>query len=229
MSYGFGTTFGTDAATDRIELETAGAPAIFTFLIWAYRQGAGGGSAGRLFDDGHILILNNESGTPVYQLTRGFSITGGVWTAPSPSTAAWHPVILRYDGTSVITDPLVDFETAQTVTEVTAPDGVVTTASTVRFLGNRELVDRAWDGKLAEFALWNRILTDPEVAQLAAGDAPSLISSGLIHYRPLISTAVDSITSDSGSVTGALVQADHPAITYPSVSRPRGLTTLRVG
>jgi hypothetical protein len=217
MAYGFGTTFGTSGTTDRIDLGLVTNPEIFSAFMWTYRVGGGGGGFGRTFDSSRIFFFNHQVAT-TYRYGRGFTATSGAWTVPQPTLSAWHPVVVRHDGSSASNVPLIDLETPQTVTTVIAPAGTAVTSSNGnRFIGNNNTtLDRGWDGLLAEYAVWNRILTDSEVAGLVAGYSPLFYLNGLIEHRPLIRPAVDiKGASATATVTGALVQP-HPPIRYPS-------------
>lgn len=219
MAYGFGTTFGTSATTDRIVTEASAVPpSLFTIMVWAYRagDGPGGGLFPRAFNNGFAFeLIDNVTDLVAYQFNRGRTTAGGTWTTPRPTPNAWHPWIVRYDGGSTANDPLIDYETPQTVTEAIAPAGSLNNEAARVTLGGRHDDVRAWDGMLAEYARWNRILTDGEVAALAKGYSPLFFLLGLVRYMPVIRGTTDRMAPITGTVTGALVQP-HPRILYPT-------------
>ena len=69
-------------------------------------------------------------------------------------------------------------------------------------------------GDMAEVAMWNRQLTDDEVALLGLRFSPLFVRRGLIFYAPLIRGAVDIVGGLALTVTGATV-TDHPRVIYP--------------
>lgn len=112
--------------------------------------------------------------------------TGGIWTCTPPSTGVWHTVVVTYDGSNVANVPVIEFDgVGQTVTTSTAPVGTRGSESTDLYVGNAVTVDRCLDGKVAECAIWNRILSAAEKAALAVGNAPSFYPSGLVFYPDL--------------------------------------------
>lgn len=221
MAYGFGATLGT-TTTDRIVYPANVTPTIaYTILIWSRRNGSGGNAFGRLYDlggqDGPFNGFNRESSVS-YAINRAY--TGGLplpgWTGtPQPTISVWHPFIVRLDASSSANDPLMNDEAAMTVTELSAPSGTGVLTAGSLCIGNRTAAqDRVWDGLLAEFARWNRLLTDDEVAALGKGYSPMYFLNGLINYAPLIRNTIDRITGEVLTVTGALVHP-HPRMIYP--------------
>lgn len=70
------------------------------------------------------------------------------------------------------------------------------------------------DGRLAEIGVWNRILTDAEIDQLADGFSPLFIPRGLVFYLPLVRNVQDikgTALTDNGTTV-----ATHPRIIYPT-------------
>lgn len=86
---------------------------------------------------------------------------------------------------------------------------------------NGNVADR--DGKLAEYGIWNRDLTDSERVSLSKGLSPLFFPNGLIFYAPMIGNynpEVDLRGGASGTVSGATAFS-HPRIIYPSASQMR--------
>lgn len=69
-----------------------------------------------------------------------------------------------------------------------------------------------FDGLLAQVAIWSMVLSDAEIASLAAGTLPSAVQAGnLVFYAPLTGgTAIDTITGNPLTVSGAVSSADAP-------------------
>jgi hypothetical protein len=86
-------------------------------------------------------------------------------------------------------------------------------------MGGRASDDtRNWDGKLAQVAVWNRVLTDAERAQLDAGQAPDTISSGLQFYFKGNTSALDNQIGGADGTADGTTQltgaGTGPAIIY---------------
>ena len=86
-------------------------------------------------------------------------------------------------------------------------------------IGGRKFDDtRNFDGKLAQVAVWNRVLTAGEIANLAAGYAPSFISDGLQFYAPLNTASLTATPGGDGTADGTTQLTgvgNGPAIIYP--------------
>ena len=103
-------------------------------------------------------------------------------------------------------------------------NGASETASTGKWcIGGRTYDDnRNFDGKIAEVAVWNRVLSAGEIANLAGGYAPSLVPTNLVFYFSGKSDDLTAEVGGEGTATGAVYDAAHPTIDYsaesPSVS-----------
>lgn len=101
-------------------------------------------------------------------------------------------------------------------------------ATTQNFtMGERNNGTGDFDGKIAEVAFWNRVLTDSEITILSKAYSPLFITNGLIFYAPLIgnySPEIDIKASATATVTGATAFS-HPRIIYPSPTQIRRFTT----
>ena len=96
----------------------------------------------------------------------------------------------------------------------------------------------AWDGSLAEFAVWNRIL-DAAEAKSVYLSSPLAVPRDLVEYVPLLRENV-SLKLDAPTITGTAVQP-HPRVMYhyrpqsiaptaaPAVTRRSMLPLLGVG
>ena len=141
------------------------------------------------------------------------------WSIPTPSTGSWQNLVVTYDSTSDSNDAIFYIDgVSKTVTERNFPAGsFVTTMSNIR-LGGSQTLSQMWDGRLAEFGMWNRQLTAAEAAILGKGFSPAFIRNGLTSYAPLIgrnSPENDLRYGSNFTVTGTSNTA-HPRIIYPS-------------
>lgn len=201
-----------------------------TYAMWVNRDtGDGGGGNGRYFDKNtgsgsDELMFNSGSAGGLIFFDRTFSISGGEWNCPRPSTLAWHQITVTYDSSSISNNPLMYVDgTSQTVTETAAPDGTAVTNTDAYVIGNRGTgTDRVSDAQFAEFAIWNRILTASEVAALADGYSPLFMSNSLVLYCPLVRNIVDFKNAVPTAVGNAITV--HPRIIYPTMEMIRRFT-----
>jgi hypothetical protein len=82
-------------------------------------------------------------------------------------------------------------------------------------IGNAHDFTRDIDGKLAEVAGWNRVLSAEEIAALAKGFSPKFFP-GLAFYAPLVRDDADVVSGTDASVNGTPSVFPHPPIIYPS-------------
>ena len=75
---------------------------------------------------------------------------------------------------------------------------------------------RNFDGRIAELAVWNRVLDAHEIASLAAGFSPFCFPNGLLFAPTLLGYAaeVDLMSGTNATHDGTTV-AEHPRIIYP--------------
>jgi hypothetical protein len=98
--------------------------------------------------------------------------------------------------------------------------GLYDTATGYISLGNRATdLERDYDGRLAEFGVWNRALGAGEIAQLAAGFSPLTIPKGLKFAPRLAGTELlDPISGTVGTATGTTVAAHPSNVKWKSAS-----------
>lgn len=221
MARGFGTTDGA-ATTDVVTTTYATDHTQMTWAMWIWITGAGGGSFGRVVTNtaGDRTMWYDSAGG-IFLWTVGFTTFGGQWSIAIPSTGAWHHLAWTYDAGSTANDPIMYVDgSSVTVTEVQAPSGTLLTTGTAFLIGNRNDGIRHWNGKIAEVAHWNRILSAGEIATLGtSGFTPGCIKSGLVAYWPLQGTASpepELIAAANGTLTGTATQT-HPTVRQPSL------------
>ncbi len=199
-----------------------------SWAIWAYRTGDGGGSAGRMFD-------KTSAGTQVeqfltigvdYGFFRGWSLsTAGRarWDITRPAANEWHHMVVTYDGSSTANDPLIYLDgVSQTVVEIDAPVGTITDNADAFRIGNNGSATRNWAGRLAEFVVYDRILTPTEVRGLCLY-GPHRLGIAWVDYVPLLGTEIEPEWQGSSlsrvALTGT-VRAEHAPDLTPSLRRP---------
>jgi len=234
MARGFDTSMGV-AGDDVVQLDAiVTRPALMTFAFWSYRQGDSSGGVGwRYYFDidaaGNAGQIGGTNGGGVEFFNAPHNGDGslGQWTwTQSTAQTVTHNAI-TYDSTNLANDPVVYLNGSPvSIVESITPTGTFdAVATTDRTFGNRSARDRAFNGLLQEFALWNRVLTTGEVAGLAKGYTPDHFPVGLIDYVPLLRT----LWGKRGPVTvaGTLIQAHFRTIPLrPPLTRA---VTLPVG
>lgn len=211
-----------EATTDKLASALTTNYTQVTYSIWTMRFGDGGGAGGRLFDkregsDAQVVLIYNPNPNPNNAYNFDVVWSGGTasWRFPRPAGGVWAHILVTYDGGSSANDPLAYVDgVSQTVTEATGPSGTLNTNTSRYIVGNRANDDaRNWNGRLCEFAIWNRILTTAEISALAKGYSASFFPNGLQEYIPLIREPV-SYRQAAPTLTGGSVQ-NHPKIIYP--------------
>lgn len=211
------------AGSDIIQSALTNEPSQASYFIWVYRIGNGGGAGGRMFNKGDAIggnssiNFNNNNTDNTYDFGHQFSVTNGTWRVARPSTNEWHNFLITYNNSSASNNPIIYQDGSPvSVTTATAPVGSVFLTETQKYsIGNRGLDStRNWDGYLAEFAVWNRILTSAEASALGKGFSPLFFSNGLVEYMPLIRD-IKSLRQAAPTSSGTTV-IEHPRLILPS-------------
>lgn len=179
-----------------------------------HQEGGAGFNMNMEFDDGWGWVVGH-----------GWSTTDGKWSIAKPSTGAWVHIGHTYDWTSTTNDPIIyQNGVSQTITERVTPAGSAVNSNTGFWIGSEAGASQFFDGRIAELAIWNRILTADEMAALADGFAPSFFRRGLVFYTPLLGKLTnerDSILGTAGSVDAGVTAIAHPRIIYPTDTQSR--------
>jgi hypothetical protein len=173
---GFGTTDGV-ASTDVITTTYASGSTTFSWMLSVWRTGPGGANLGRMFSKDNGTTERREfyhsEGSATYNLRVSWTGTDGEWTIARPTAGAWHHILITYNGGSAANDPIIYVDgSSVTVTRTDAPTGALETGTmTAYHIGNSSLAStRVFDGRLAEVAVWESLLT--------SGNATSLWNGG---------------------------------------------------
>jgi len=149
------------------------------------------------------------------QYQVGFSISNGIWNFAVPALNAWHHCAFSYDNSSTTNNPVPVVDGVIQTPGAVAPSGVPTTTTNAFAFGNLPNGTKPWNGMLADFALWNVLLTTNEMIALSTGVRPPKIRpQSLVGYWPL--DGIESPEQDlsggkfNGTVTGALKQFGPP-------------------
>ena len=216
MARGFGATLGS-GTTDLITTLTAVTLGTqYSLAIWANENGAGGGNLGRMID--RAASPNwNRTGIDYRFTDQQWSVElGAIWSIATPS-AGWHRFVITTDNTAAGNVPIIYMDgTTPAVTTVTASSGVYTPLTTAFLLGNSVALNRNWDGLLAEFGAWNRILTPDEALALSNGFTPKSFMNGLLTGYSMLRENWG--TLGPATISGTAVQS-HPRTIYPGRRR----------
>lgn len=223
MARGFGATYGV-GPTDSIEIPYSTHGTQRTYAAWCYRNGAGGGNLGRIFDKrtsgAESELVHFYETESRFKFLRLWSSQMGKWSiSDTIGTGAWFWIAVTYDSGSTANNAVFWLNGSKPTTlRETAPSGSLINNADNYVIGNRKSDNaRAWDGMIAEFAIWDRILADAELEALADGYSPALIRNSLVSYVPQIRASGD-WRNGASTVTGTTV-IEHPRIIYPS--RPK--------
>ena len=134
----------------------------------------------------------------------------------------WHHGCGSDDGTTL--SCYIDGGSKGTASSDDDPSGL-----DVTYIGTRRLsgsLGGYWSGDLAECAIWNVVLSDAEVAELATGVCPLFVRpDNLVAYWPVIgaqSPEPDWVGGYNMTVSGA-TKSDHPRIIYPGRKKPNAV------
>ncbi len=171
-----------------------------TVSFWFNAAGYGEISFGRIFfkgsdasnDASTQLFLINSTGQKELKLYRSWDGANGQWTITPIELDTWYNFVVTYNEDSVANNPIMYLNgVSKTVTEAVTPSGsVVSDAANNLYIGSR-VTDREFDGRIAEVAIWDVILTADEAAILSKGYSPLFVRpQNLVAYWPLIRESI---------------------------------------
>lgn len=146
--------------------------------------------------------LNNDNGVGIFLTVDGqiqyYSlehVTNGIWKTPNSSIAidTWYHIVVTRDVTTYTNDPVIYINgVSQTVTEAFTPSGARKSEDGVQLtIGNVGTdYSRAFDGKLRDLRVYDRILSSTEVTTLYNSGTPDsdLVTDGLIFRAFAVKT-----------------------------------------
>jgi len=189
-----------DATDDRINIGTAAtwnniigsdysapsdSPKLMSFSAWIYKTGDGGSGAGRIVDFGdNDVMIRTTTSEAIYMSFRWTGMVVSWYTVDGATSGlalnSWNHIVVTYDANSTANVPKIyvngsEIALANSPTVSGEFGGIVGPAC---YIGNNSDGDRAFEGKIADFAVWNSILTADEVS--AIYNAPTF--GGLRRY-----------------------------------------------
>lgn len=203
MSYSF------DAVNDDINVSGM-SPVIgvvLTVMVRMRPTSMGSGNTGSVFervDKSPNLRFNGVGGSNKLRWDWFFTGTDGQWTLDTALTVpGLSTVIVAHDGSSDANNPLAWINgISTTITENTSPAGSAEGSGAQVRLGFANAVGR-YGGDIEEFALWERIFTADDVAEVTVRGPLSRPKNLAIHWR-LNGQALDaSGKGRHGTVSGA--------------------------
>ncbi|MCL6480300.1 MAG: LamG domain-containing protein [Firmicutes bacterium] len=214
------------AAGDKVSTPFTAHATQRSYSLWTFRRGDGGGGFGRMFEKRTTsteveTFHNRATGTAngdTYMYTRAFSGTSGFWTIPRPSANIWHHICIVYEAVAGSLPTIHVDGIPQTVTALSTTSGSPNTNTDAYVIGGRGNDNlRAWDGRLAEFAIWNALLTASECQALARGASPNTIRrQSLVGYWPLwgVSSPEPGLPGGTATPTGTTAARHAPVGPY---------------
>lgn len=197
--------------TDKITLAEQVSGNTFSVSIWAYIDSAGSSGFGNLWrraSSTTVLYINSTEIVFEVDFTAG---SDGQWGFARPSTGTWHNIVLTYNGSAAANDPILYVDgVSQTITGDGNPTGTFLVGTGGYMIGNNVAATQPFDGRLAEFAEWTRVLTASEVGSLADGFSPDFLLANRTTYVPMVRN-VTNFQGAAPTVVGTAV-IEHPRV-----------------
>lgn len=219
-----------NGSTNRLDWSTLGnlTGHAMTVSLWAYADTyVTNGYLLCIHDSGNTsfgIIINTSSANPSYGYVSVFVNAATDLQRSSVTntlgTGAWTHLVITWSGTITASTGVHIYKNGTETSYSTNTDGVASETSHTGSwsLGGRIYDDnRMFDGKLAEVAVWDRVLNSTEISNLASGYAPSLVDNGsnlLFYYSAKTDTTTAETGGAAGTVDGTSYNASHPTITY---------------
>lgn len=215
MAYGFGATDGA-GSTDKVTLAfSTDSATVRTYSWWAYELSVD--HNGRPMSREPVDVFFNNGSSASLEYVRRWSGDDGEWgITDMPALNSWHHFMITYDASLTANDPIFYVDgVSKTVTELSGPPtGTPNTDSVPHNIGNNSTNVRAYDGRLCEFTIWDKIQPASVALSQAAGYSSDFFPDALVSYTRLIRESNDQRNNDASIVTGTVVQ-NHPRIIYP--------------
>ncbi len=218
-----------DSASDRIEPGTAFAanPEEITIATWVNVPSWPGYNP-RITDRlaGQLFIIGSNARLQ-FSANRWLSNNGRWDTAADIITfGQWHHVAVTYSFSATTNDPKIYVDGVEvSVTENDAPlGGLGDDSGNTFYIGNRNTHNRSVRGQMDDFRVYDRILSDTEIAALHEMGAPVTLENGLVGHWMFDENSGGVITdSGSGGVTTTWEDGDNDDVTEESINGVLGV------
>lgn len=196
--------FSNNASTARVDLGNVTVPTNVTYFVWAYRNGEGGGNAGRMFGRStgvHDLITFNTTHPNSYAFGNISGLHYYYWTRPD--ARQWASISISGNTTDSVTAPTIYQNGVKpSLTKVGSTFWGTLTSVPMMIANRTNDFARVWDGMLAHFCMWDVNLTDEEHEALHAGALPNTIRpESIVRYFPLLNNERNLFGSDGTNVS----------------------------
>jgi hypothetical protein len=217
-----------NGSTDRIDYadSTDFSGQAQTFAFWTYPEDIGVSQAYQYFlhkglsDDSFGLVLGTANGSNgvIRLLAVGITNLDRRSVASTLVANVWQHFVVTWDGSTTAANVKI-YKNGTEVSYGTTTNGATLSAYTGGFsIGGRKTDDlRNLNGRMADVARWNRVLSASEIALLAAGYSAGHTLRGRTHYMPLVRGTQDVSGGFVETLDGTAV-VDHPRILLPSRS-----------
>ncbi|MEK9207066.1 MAG: LamG-like jellyroll fold domain-containing protein, partial [Patescibacteria group bacterium] len=145
----------------------------------------------------HSFLQTHSGGAQagLLHFKTDWSTTHGSWSIATAPPGSWELHVITYDFSATTNYPVWYRNGASvTVTERNTPSGSSNAgqdSTNLRIGAGHDGTYERWDGRVAEFAWWNRILTAGEAAILGKAYSPLFVPNGLVLYTPLVRATFD--------------------------------------
>ena len=168
----------------------------WSFSCWASTTTSGGGGAGRFLSKSTSattrvdLYVVGGSGDIAMDIGGATTLSRRAGNGTMPFDGTWNNIIYTFTGGST-SAAIKIYKNGIEATYISGADGLTlanTSPGTIR-IGNNNLVNRGFGGKLSEIALWNAVIGTGTIATLAnarvRGLPLRLETANLTAYWPL--------------------------------------------
>ncbi len=209
----FGNALRFDGIDNEIAIASFDPPHQGTISVWVKLDAAGLGTRQRIlgFADAFEMQYSATS-----KFTNELFIAGGATDTTFPVSTSWTNITASYDYNSNISKIYIDGHLVNTTSSANDDPGGPATLT----IGDRTGSGDHFDGLLDDIRIYNRVLSDMEVAVLYGHTSGTSLDLelGLVGYWPLDEKSGSVINDVAGSNTGAWVDGDNNVVDEESSS-----------
>jgi len=172
-----------------------------TFAFWVSKNGTGN-NLGRVFskmnegNSGEMESFRwNGSGRWALEVRRA-SASLATWIWPlNPTSSTWYFMVITLDKTENLSPVSTFWVNGTQISPFSvnvgssSPFEVGDTQPYI--IGNRSDAQRTLNGNIAEYAMWDRVLSDNEIKSISAAGCPLYALDGMVSYLDLINDVVN--------------------------------------